>query len=208
MSSGEPVHIEILEKREDFLSFNIYNIDIALANSLRRIMIAEIPTLTIDLVDFYENSTCMQDEYIAHRLGLIPLKPLFDIHKLNFRHECSCIEGCPNCQIIFELSCSFEELMQRRGEDSKAVRLDITSRDLECMSTANEPRAEPVHFSEYRPDTGLYDQGIVIMKVGPKQALRLRATAVKGIGKEHAKWSPVCTVAMKYDPVVTIDREA
>ncbi len=48
-------------------SFNI-------ANSLRRVMMNSIPSFAIENVTFYDNTSAMFDEYIAHRLGLIPLK--------------------------------------------------------------------------------------------------------------------------------------
>eukprot|EP01035_Chromulina_nebulosa_P019506 gene19506-25398_t len=52
-----------------------------------------------------------------------------------------------------------------------------------------------------------YDRGIAIMKIGPGQKLKIEAIAVKGIAKEHAKWSPVATVAMKYDPIVKLNED-
>lgn len=44
------------------------------ANALRRIMISELPTETIEEVEIKENNSALQDELIAHRLGLIPIR--------------------------------------------------------------------------------------------------------------------------------------
>jgi DNA-directed RNA polymerase I and III subunit RPAC1 len=50
------------------------NIDAPLVNAFRRILIAEIPTIAIEKVNIYQNNGIMQDEVLAHRLGLIPIK--------------------------------------------------------------------------------------------------------------------------------------
>jgi len=45
----------------------------SLANAIRR-SVEEISTLAIDEVEFYKNDSALYDEFLAHRLGLIPLK--------------------------------------------------------------------------------------------------------------------------------------
>jgi DNA-directed RNA polymerase subunit D len=51
----------------------------ATANGVRRAMIADVPTFSIDTVRFVENSSVMFDEMVGLRLGLVPLTtPLED----------------------------------------------------------------------------------------------------------------------------------
>ena len=66
--------MEVLHLAPHEIKFILSETDTSVANTLRRIMIAEVPTLAIDLVEFHENSTVLNDEYIAHRLGLVPIR--------------------------------------------------------------------------------------------------------------------------------------
>lgn len=199
MPNNRTPSVKLLGLSQDNLKFELSDTDISMANSLRRIMIAEVPTLAIDLVEFRTNTTCMQDEYIAHRLGLIPLRSVRDMSKWNYNHACDCEENCHKCSVRFSLNCQFNTMDGDEMEQYKSV----TTRHL----ISSDPDVEPVHFSSDDEAQKSYDKGIVIIKLGPGQSLHFEAIAKKGIGKEHTKWSPVCTVALKFDSIVKLNEE-
>lgn len=56
------------------IEFDLVGVDASVANALRRIMIAEVPTIAIEDVYVWNNTSIMQDEVLAHRMGLVPLQ--------------------------------------------------------------------------------------------------------------------------------------
>ena len=70
MADYDVTFIERDDRRARFL---VRGVTPAFANGIRRAMIADVPTFSIDTVRVVENSSVMFDEQIAHRLGLIPL---------------------------------------------------------------------------------------------------------------------------------------
>ena len=62
MPNNRTPKIKVTDLKDDRIKFELSETDISMANSLRRIMIAEVPTLTIDRVDIHENTTCLPDE--------------------------------------------------------------------------------------------------------------------------------------------------
>lgn len=50
----------------------ILPISVGVANAIRRAIIMDIEAWAPDSVHFVRNSSCQTDEYIAHRIGLIP----------------------------------------------------------------------------------------------------------------------------------------
>lgn len=128
-----------------------------MANSLRRIMIAEVPTLAIDLVEFHENSTVLNDEYIAHRLGLIPIK-YQDPQTLRggdcngpflSHRECVCYERCRRCSVEFDLDVDFDKENTKRAESERMLPITVTSRDLVSY------RLRSFHFPFLHQDSDL-----------------------------------------------------
>merc|ERR1719383_1207266 len=53
--------------------FSIINIDITFCNTIRRIMISEIPSIAYEFVRIYRNKTVLTEEILCNRIGLIPL---------------------------------------------------------------------------------------------------------------------------------------
>jgi len=70
--------VEFIEREDRKARFLVRGLTPALANGIRRAMIADVPTFSIDSVRFTENSSVMFDEMIALRLGLVPLTTPLD----------------------------------------------------------------------------------------------------------------------------------
>jgi len=200
--------VEILSLQPHEIKFILSDTDTSMANTLRRIMIAEVPTLAIDLVEFHENSTVLNDEYIAHRLGLIPLRYQepdsikgADCQEAFVSHrECVCFTRCPRCSV--ELECDVAYNTQMEGEDVLAP-LTVTSRDL----ISNNELVQPAHFVSQDEQDEAQDAGIAIVKMGPGQKLKFKAIARLGIAKEHAKWCPVAVATYRFWPIIDINVE-
>ncbi len=80
------MEVKILEKGEFTTRLVIEGTDTAFMNSLRRIILAEVPAMAIDEIVVIENSSLLHDEILAHRMGLIPLKT--DLDSYNLPEEC------------------------------------------------------------------------------------------------------------------------
>lgn len=95
------IQVDELESKKAVLT--LQDVPVHIVNTLRRIMLAEVPKLAIDDVVIYDNTSALFDEIISHRLGLIPLPT--DLELLDYRDECSCKgKGCPSCTVRYTLS--------------------------------------------------------------------------------------------------------
>ncbi|MBW2966191.1 DNA-directed RNA polymerase subunit D [Candidatus Woesearchaeota archaeon] len=109
------------DKEERKISFVLNGTTDWFANTMRRMMIEEVPTLAIEDVEFRDNSSALYDEIIAHRLGLIPIKT--DLKGYNLPEECSCKgEGCAKCQLKMVLKTKGQGIVyaeEIKSKDSK-----------------------------------------------------------------------------------------
>ncbi|KAG2446360.1 hypothetical protein HXX76_000947 [Chlamydomonas incerta] len=167
--------------------FELKNTDPSSANALRRAMIAEVPTIAIDLVEMENNTTVLNDEFLAHRLGLIPLVSRNAVYwKRPFEWS--------GDNDIIETAFSLDVMCEQEGV------MDVTSNDLVPL----DPDAGVVPVN-YHSAT---EKPIVICKMRRGQHLKLVARARKGIGKDHAKFIPVATAIFQYKPQITLSASA
>lgn len=69
-----------------------------IVNSIRRVILDEVPTFAIEDVEVVINGSPLYDETIAHRLGLLPIKT--DLKSYYFKQSCSCGGiGCALCEV-------------------------------------------------------------------------------------------------------------
>ena len=187
------IQIEILDLTTDCIKFVLTNCDVSLANSLRRILIAEVPTMAIDLVNIDMNSSALHDEFLAHRLGLIPLISS-SIDQYIYSKDCECLPHlhCEKCKVFYELKvrCDTDEI------------LEVTSKDLKLMYPKMDEKDEikPIKVFNVNGE----ENGITIVKLSKNQEISLTCEARKGIGKFHSKWSPVCVANFQHDAVIKL----
>ena len=61
------IQIKDMKGETEKIEFDFVGLDPSIYNTLRRIMIAEVPSMAIERVLIYNNTSLIQDEVLAHR---------------------------------------------------------------------------------------------------------------------------------------------
>ncbi|MEM4717280.1 MAG: DNA-directed RNA polymerase subunit D [Desulfurococcaceae archaeon] len=174
--------IEILENTPFTIKLRIKGFPLHLVNGIRRAIMSEVPVMAIDYVIMVENSSVFYDEYIAHRLGLIPLKSEYAYDRYRSPEECA--EAGE--KRVFSTDCFAKFDLEAEGPEEGF--LTIYSKDM----VPSDPDIVPVF------------QSIPIVKLSKGQRIKLEAFARLGRGKEHIKWSPASIAVHKHVPRIII----
>ncbi|KAK2187589.1 hypothetical protein NP493_161g04012 [Ridgeia piscesae] len=191
-------HIDVIRLTDRDLEFDMVGIDCAIANAFRRILLSEVPTMAVDKVFIYNNTSIIQDEVLAHRLGLIPIK--VDPRLFEYR-TADDTEGTPEDTVVLELKVRCKKnpnaTKDTTDPDVLYVNHKVTTNNIKWLSQGNQAAL-------FKDGIHPADEDVLIAKLRPGQEIDIKMHCVKGIGKDHAKFSPVATASYRLLPEITL----
>ncbi|XP_055541885.1 DNA-directed RNA polymerases I and III subunit RPAC1 [Wyeomyia smithii] len=197
----QQLQIVIVRNEEDELEFDMIGVSPAIANAFRRLMLSEVPSMAIEKVHIYNNTSIIQDEVLAHRLGLIPLNadPRLFEYKVNENDPANALD---TLEFELKVKCTRKnkESTEITNNDNMYKNHSIYSGQIKWVPIGNQA-------SIYKEsDVGPINDDILISKMRPGHEFDIKLFGVKGIGKDHAKFSPVATASYRLLPDIRLNR--
>ncbi|PWN87132.1 RBP11-like subunits of RNA polymerase [Acaromyces ingoldii] len=178
----------------DRIELDLVGVDASVANAIRRVLLAEVPTVAIENVYVWNNTSIVVDEVFAHRLGLVPLK--IDPKRMHFKGDDSPTD---RNTMVFALNVSCERTPGTKEGDPNHIKGDkVLSGDLEW-----DPKGDQSVDWKDDPPRPVH-QDILLAKLRPGQKVFMELHCVKGVGKDHTKFSPVSTASYRLLPHIDI----
>jgi len=201
----ENLRIYIVKLDAEEMIFDLIGADASLANALRRILLAEVPTMAIETVHMFANSTILHDEVLAHRLGLIPI--FADPAQFEEMPPGPSSEATEHNTLVFDMDVTFlpPKSDESKNNSSNTPPSALTSPTLSVFSNQLiwRPMGEQgVTLADAPPRVVHSD--ILLAKLKPGQRIKVEGWCRKGVGKDHAKYSPVSTASYRLLPSVEI----
>lgn len=199
---AEEMKVDIQSVSEDEIVFDLVGVDASIANALRRIILAEVPTVAIEKVWITTNTGIMQDEVLAHRVGLVPIN--VDPRLLNYVQNGA--GETDEDTLVFHLN------VHNKGRDEISEPGDTST----YVGPSGQVLSKHLTWIPIESQKETFaDQGvsvvhsdIILTKLGPGQALEFEAHCCKGVGKDHAKFQPVATVSYRLKPDISLKEGA
>ena len=185
-----PPKLTVLHQTQDSIEFKLEDVSRHFSNALRRIIIAEVPTLAIDLVDVRLNTSPLPDDYVCHRLGLIPFSSEV-VDSFNYPDLCSCISGCEKCTVYYTIN------VKCPANENYYI---VTNEDLRIFNFQQSD-----FFDTHLLVKPAVTTPVPIVKLARGQELKVICQLKKGLGRTHSKWSPVCVSAYHQIADINID---
>ncbi|KAF7359200.1 RPOLD domain-containing protein [Mycena sanguinolenta] len=196
----ENLTVKIWRVSNRSIDFDLVGVDASIANAFRRILIAEVPTICIENVYVYNNTSVVADEILAHRIGLIPLN--VDPKTMDMRVDDD--ESTDRNTIVFDLKLECTRKKDAPKDSTVASEL-YNNHELLSGHLVWQPAGEQAEVFSKNPPAPT-NPNIVLAKLRPGQGVEITLHAVKGVGKDHAKFSPVATASYRLLPNIVIKK--
>ena len=208
------------------------NVSVSLANAIRRITLSEIPNIGFyeKDINILENKSELHNEFIAHRASLLPIyrdqrfKIVSKINQTTGKREYIYDEMSLIPVFVlnehntddFTMKVNFRDIMSNQFmvfQKEKKV-LDRSDEDEEGKVVEEVEDVQELSINDFfKPDyfTGEYIH-FYVLKSNPNnkmkgQKLHLEAHPTVGTASKHASYSPVGSVAFKYEEDTTEMKE-
>lgn len=202
------------------LEFTLHHSNVALANALRRSMISEIPNVGFDLsgdnsssantIYIKENTSVLHNEFLAHRLAMIPICT-YQSGELNVFSEWDSEQAIrttrfhgkvPDFILNVKNTPEYQEHLKQHTNPLITSKLDkntirVNSDDFKFES---DEVANIRNFMVPDNITGeyIYLDKLKVLPDGTGESVQVRCKLSIGTGKQHSLYSPVGTVSYSY----------
>ncbi|KAF6746738.1 DNA-directed RNA polymerase [Ephemerocybe angulata] len=193
--------VKVQRLSQHSIDFDLVGVDASIANAFRRIMLAEVPTVAIEHVYVWDNTSVVVDEVLAHRIGLVPLNV---DPSLVLSRDGADDQPTDRNTIVFKLDVTCERKPNPPKGSTSPDELYLNHEVLSSHLTW-EPAGEQTDVFAGRPPAPI-NPNIVLTKLRPGQAVNMELHAVKGVGKDHAKFNPVATASYRLLPHIKIKK--
>ena len=196
--------IDIKYISERTANFDLIGIDTSVANAFRRIMISEVPAVAPEYVYIFNNTSVIQDEVLAQRIGLVPLK--VDPDQLTWinkdAEEKDKFTDDNTIVLSLDIACTKNPNASQDSTDPDNL---YRNHKVYAKHLKFEPQGRQAELFANNPVVPC-DPNILLAKLRPGQEISLRVHCILGIGADHAKFSPVSTASYRLLPVIDIKK--
>lgn len=176
MSFGKSTYDKVSNK----YSFDIKDLDLSIANAIRRIILSEIPTVGFygeeeTTIQIIENTGPLHDEFMKHRIGLIPI---YVSEEITDEYE--------DNDYVFELNVI----------NNSTNTINITTNNFTGTYKGKELSKKELNI--LFPKNEVSDEYVLITRLRSGEQLHLIAKAIKRTAKTNASFSPVSLANLYY----------
>ena len=164
----------------DTLKFDVSNCNSSFVNAMRRTIITDVKTISFNTDDYtnsdlkiIENTTSLHNEFILHRMGLIPI----------------------NSDNIDTYNPDNYKFILKKENNTQNI-IDVTTNNIEILNIETNEKEDTEKFF---PKNKITNDYILITKLKPNhngegQKIHLEGKSSKGIGSSNIRFSPVSNV--------------